>query len=78
MIKLYTPFPSAWNMELEMIQKPAKTKLKLIVLRAGIPIASIVSDASNSESNVAGNNWNTATPTNIMLTAIAMLNFKVA
>ena len=30
-IKLYTPFPRAWKMELLTIQKPANTKLKLII-----------------------------------------------
>ena len=28
-IMLYTPFPKAWNTQLEMMQYPAKTKLRL-------------------------------------------------
>ena len=78
MIKLYTPFPSAWNIQLEMIQNPANMKLKLIARSAGIPIAIIVSEASKSAKSWAGNIWNTSIPTSIMPTAITILSFNVS
>ena len=74
---LYTPFPSAWNTELQIIQYPAKTKHQLIVRSAGTPMESMCSDASNSESKVFGNNWNTTVPIAIIPIAIATLSFIV-
>ena len=66
---LYTPLPSAWNTEPQTIQKPANRKLILIIRSAGMPIASMVSEASNEENNCAGNTWNTTRPTAIRATA---------
>lgn len=74
---LYTPFPSAWKTELQIIQYPAKTKLQLMVRSAGTPMEIICSDASNSASNVFGKNWNTKTPTIIILTAMVTLSLSV-
>lgn len=51
---LYTPFPSAWKVEEQMIQNPAKIKLTLIMRSAGIPIVSISPDALKKPSKIPG------------------------
>ena len=45
----------AWNTEPAIMQKPASRKETLMIRRAGTPMASMVSDASNSSSSVEGN-----------------------
>ena len=68
-IRLRNPCPSAWNAEEETTQKPAKVKLRLMIRSAGIPMASMSSEASNSRSRSLGISWNTASPISIMLIA---------
>ena len=73
MIRLYTPFPKAWNTDPTMMQKPANRKLRQMILSAGIPIASISLDALNIPRSCAGKIMNNARPRSIMITAEIML-----
>ena len=62
--------PMAWNTEPAMMQKPASRKEKLMIRRAGSPMASMVSDASNRPSSVEGNSWKMVKPTTMMTMAV--------
>jgi hypothetical protein len=52
--RLYIPNPNAWHTELVITEMPAKIKLRLIILSAGIPISSIESDALNNNRSLSG------------------------
>ena len=62
----------AWNTEPAMMQKPASRKETLMIRRAGTPMASMVSDASNSSSSVEGNSWKMVKPTTMMTMAVML------
>ena len=66
----YTLWPSAWKIEPSTMHTPAKVKLVLMMRSAGSPMASIVSDASNSDRSVPGMVRNSSMPTNITLHAM--------
>ena len=67
--RLSMPWARAWKTEEQTMQKPARRKLKLMVLRAGIPISSMLSEALKIASSLSGKSWNTAKPINMMETA---------
>ena len=69
LIKLYVPFPIAWNTEPKMIQYPATGKCVAIILKAGAPIAINSSDALNKLNNVCGINSKAIVPSDIIPTA---------
>ena len=77
MIRLYTPFPNAWNTEPTIIQNPANRKLRHMILSAGTPIASISLDALNIPKSCAGKIMNSASPRSIMTTAEIILIWMV-
>ena len=51
---LSRPLPRAWKVEEQMMLKPAKTKHRLMMRRAGTPMASMSADASNKPRISAG------------------------
>ena len=71
------PLPKAWNTEPETMQKPANTKLKLIILNAGMPILIMSGDALKNESSCLGKIWNIAIPTAIIVNVYIRLNLIV-
>ena len=71
-IRLYTPLPMAWNTEPKQIQIPAGRKLRLMILRAGMPSSNISEDALKKDSNVLGANWNRRNPKPIRPSAMAI------
>ena len=52
--RLYTPCPVPWNKVPVMMPKAAGRKQRLMMRRAGIPMASISVDASNIRSSCFG------------------------
>lgn len=64
-----TDFPKAWNVLDKTTQYPAKIKLMLITLSAGMPISSIFSEALKRRNISFGNTCITVRPTSIMTTA---------
>ena len=66
--RLRNPCPSAWNTEDATTENPAIKKLRLMIRRAGIPIASMSSDALKIPRSAPGKSWNTANPASIMHT----------
>ena len=77
-IKLYIPFPIAWNTEPKIIQNPAIMKHKEMIRSAGTPISTICEDAPKSVTNRnSGIVWNMIVPTIIILTEITVLSLIV-
>ena len=68
-IRLYTPFPSAWNTDPMMMQYPANKKLKLMIRRAGTPTSSICGEALNMPRSCGVNAWKMIRPQSMMPTA---------
>ena len=53
-----------------MMQYPANRKLRLMIRRAGTPMASMFSSAWNIMSRSRVNSWNTTRPMSMMPTAM--------
>lgn len=77
-VRLYTPFPSAWKIELVIMLNPAKIKLRLISFKAGTPICNISFDASKNPKSCSGISWKRANPISIEPVAIDTLSFMVS
>ena len=60
------PLPKAWNVPLETIENGAIKNAKLIILSAGIPIESMLSEASNNLRIGTGKVWQRTNPANII------------
>ena len=60
-----------------MMQKPAKTKARAMMRRAGVPMASIFSEASKKESRKPGKSSKMARPTAMMVMAERMDSLMV-
>ena len=64
-IRLYILLPSAWQVEMLTIEKPAIIKLMLIILKAGTPTEIISAEALKKPRRVSGRSWNAANPNSI-------------
>ena len=62
---------------MEMMQKPASTKERAMIRRAGVPMASMFSEASKRESRAPGASSKAARPTAIIATAEKMASLMV-
>ena len=74
---LRTPLPNAWKVEEDTTQKPANTKLTQMVRRAGMPMASISSEALKRLRSWPGKSSATARPTSMMEIAMMAASFMV-
>ena len=74
---LSTPLPRAWKVAETTTENPAKRKLRLIIRRAGTPMASISSEALKSWRMGTVANWSTSRQATIYPTASTAANFTV-
>ena len=63
------PWPMAWNREEQAMPKPAKIKLREMILRAGTPISSMESEALKIIRRFSAARLNSRRPAIIMETA---------